>query len=37
MKVEDIINIELFLVTIGVTIGVMYMTSDMKIFLRKNL
>lgn len=37
MKIEDIVNLELFLVTIAVSIGVIYVTSDMKIILRKNI
>jgi|TARA_B100001094_G_C17575342_1_gene504836 hypothetical protein len=37
MKIEDYLNMEVLLVTIGVSIGIMYVTSDMKIILRKNL
>ncbi len=37
MKIEKIINLELFLVAIAVSIGLTYVTTDMKIILRKNL
>lgn len=37
MKIEEILNLELLLVTISISIAFTYITSDMKIILRKNL
>ena len=37
MKIEDIVNLELLLVATAISIGVTYVTTDMKIILRKNL
>lgn len=35
MRVEDFINIKLFLITLSITIGYLYVISDNNIILRK--
>jgi hypothetical protein len=37
MKIEDYLNLELLLLTIGISVGIIYVTQEMKIILRKNL
>ena len=37
MELTNILSMELVLVAMGVTIGIMYVTNDLKIILRKNL
>jgi len=37
MKIDDYVNLELVMITIGISIGIMYVATDMNVILRKNL
>jgi len=37
MKIDDYVNLEVVMITIGISIGIMYITTDMNVILRKNL
>ena len=37
MELTNVLSMELLLVAMGITIGIMYVTNETKIILRKNL